>query len=970
MHDVVQRFDPGEPRDDRGRWTDGGGSDSGGSSSPTSFISPNTGTLSFTEAVAALDSDRQKKIADASAHIDAALGIKSTNYPAIGAWADGAENSIMVVAPGASLAQIRAASAMKGYVADQKAVLVFNPSHTGNNFLASFDVTGKAADLHDTLLKAGLSFHTLQPVGADHFRVHVFGQCSDKATIDAIDKASAKFDAIPEFGRGDGEFIGTTKEDGTDREQRDDARKQYERVIHEVAVSGAVEGQNVGDVWNEVRDHWAKPEGGGQGQSRQSSGGRQRASLAGVVDAKPKDFAQMTMRDASRILPPTLFKRYYVAACEFFDANTHLARANFDNLVVVVRSAPLYVHRDLENVDDVVSWAKAQGFDEVNDDLHVTVLYSKTPVDWDDMGDRDTGTLVVPAGGERTLEVLGDDAVALVFASTALARRHGEMLGEGASSDYDAYVPHVTINTSGTIPDGAVPYDGELVFGPEMFETIDTEKAWTDKFWDESKHPRVPGGSPEGGEFDAGGGGDSGETSSGPIEAPEKIEAKVAASVKEDAELARSRGLEALAGSQSEHPDTIASRQPTGKGAAKGSYGQPSVAAMKLDEGAFEHNVGLFRNADFYPNFRPGELTGNADKDARTIVDHFKNNLLFLYRQATDKNESKLWYDGARMIVDNRARRYGFNDASVAAVYASLSPNKDWDQNVYLGDEMLHIYGTRQDQTWDKQMDATAKKIWNKPKWKPMLALVAGKTLRELDTPEKKAFWIRTYNEAHSARFYRAVRPDGSQGAYVRTARDQHAHAAWQTVANIANAVKAIEADGDRDKISDAMGAKHKVRSFFNNILDPHSGNGDVTIDTHAVGAALLRPLHGDAVAVHHNFGTYANASEKPKGFEGTQNSKVTGNVGTYGLYAEAYREVAHELGIEPRQLQSITWVAKRNLFDRGLTDEETADIDAAWREYHDDPSMKLADVQKRVVKIAGGFQNAKMLEWSWPVAA
>jgi hypothetical protein len=26
--------------------------------------------------------------------------------------------------------------------------------------------------------------------------------------------------------------------------------------------------------------------------------------------------------------------------------------------------------------------------------------------------------------------------------------------------------------------------------------------------------------------------------------------------------------------------------------------------------------------------------------------------------------------------------------------------------------------------------------------------------------------------------------------------------------------------------------------------------------------------------------------------------------------------------------------------------------------------------VQKRVVKIAGGFQNAKMLEWSWPVAA
>jgi hypothetical protein len=33
------------------------------------------------------------------------------------------------------------------------------------------------------------------------------------------------------------------------------------------------------------------------------------------------------------------------------------------------------------------------------------------------------------------------------------------------------------------------------------------------------------------------------------------------------------------------------------------------------------------------------------------------------------------------------------------------------------------------------------------------------------------------------------------------------------------------------------MGERHKVRNFYNNIYDPNSPYGDVTIDTHAVAA-------------------------------------------------------------------------------------------------------------------------------------
>jgi hypothetical protein len=53
------------------------------------------------------------------------------------------------------------------------------------------------------LLKDGLSFHTLQPIGEKRFCVHVFA--SDNATVDAVDKASAEFDVIPEYVLGDGE---------------------------------------------------------------------------------------------------------------------------------------------------------------------------------------------------------------------------------------------------------------------------------------------------------------------------------------------------------------------------------------------------------------------------------------------------------------------------------------------------------------------------------------------------------------------------------------------------------------------------------------------------------------------------------------------------------------------------------------------------------------------------------------------
>ena len=198
--------------------------------------------------------------------IDKALGITSENHPAIGAWADGAENSMMVVSPGASTAQIRAASAMKGYIADQKAVLVFHPSHTGRNFLASFDVEGKAVDLHEQLLKEGLSFHTLQPVGEGAFasmsslRTMRPSTRSTKASVGVrchpgvCHEATANSSA-PRRKMGQIESNAMTQENNTNKSSET------------IADSGALEGQDIGKTWDEIRDHWSESEASAEHQS-------------------------------------------------------------------------------------------------------------------------------------------------------------------------------------------------------------------------------------------------------------------------------------------------------------------------------------------------------------------------------------------------------------------------------------------------------------------------------------------------------------------------------------------------------------------------------------------------------------------------------------------------------------------------------------------------------------------------------
>lgn len=140
----------------------------------------------------------------------------------------------------------------------------------------------------------------------------------------------------------------------------------------------------------------------------------------------------------------------------------------------------LYVSRKVQNVADLKAWARKQGLPDLQDDLHVTIAYSTTPVDWIAMGDEgwngDTkGNITIKPGGPRVVEPLGDRTAVLMFSASELTWRNRSMREAGASWDWSDYQPHISLTGEPVDLAEVEPYRGEIVLGPEIFEEIRSE---------------------------------------------------------------------------------------------------------------------------------------------------------------------------------------------------------------------------------------------------------------------------------------------------------------------------------------------------------------------------------------------------------------------------------------------------------------------------------------------------------------
>jgi hypothetical protein len=237
------------PRDEEGQWTSGGG-----------FVSPSVKTgLDFKGAERELGSRQQTRLRAASKDINTKVGITNAReVNIIGAWKDGAENSLMSRSD-ADWNQTVLATVMKGHLADQKSVLVFQQQDRGVGVLAQFEATGKLSTIHRNLLKDGIENHTVVPneKGATIYVVDL-----DGSNLEKINKAAERYsdDNPVYYQTGRAEFIGDPgpKEGtdyGSDRQQRDRAREVYESVIGQSSVPQAQA------IWQDVRDHWGAPTG-------------------------------------------------------------------------------------------------------------------------------------------------------------------------------------------------------------------------------------------------------------------------------------------------------------------------------------------------------------------------------------------------------------------------------------------------------------------------------------------------------------------------------------------------------------------------------------------------------------------------------------------------------------------------------------------------------------------------------------
>ena len=344
-----------------------------------------------------------------------------------------------------------------------------------------------------------------------------------------------------------------------------------------------------------------------------------------------------------------------------------------------------------------------------------------------------------------------------------------------------------------------------------------------------------------------------------------------------------------------------------------------------------------------YPNIR------TSSKNLQPVADELKqqsiDNLLWLHDKVPPdiRKRSKLWYDGARKITNGYTKEFQITNPAGAGVLAVLSPGKDWFMNVSLAERIIDTAQNKVGKPIDAKMMKQAKfRLEGKPALMNEVKKMVGKKYNDL-TPLQKSIWIRMYDEAYNSPSYEVISPEGRKVGLKKNLDGTNATVAHQSFPFIQKAISVLD-DPSKENISSQLGTAHKIRNFYNNILLPKLAKEDVTIDTHAVAAALLRPLAQKSTEVQHGLGT-----DMPS-------SSITGAQGAYGIYADAYREAARQRGVLPREMQSITWEAVRGLFPKNMkTKQNKALADAIWTDYKRGRKT-IDEARNEIEKLFGGI--------------
>lgn len=135
---------------------------------------------------------------------------------------------------------------------------------------------------------------------------------------------------------------------------------------------------------------------------------------------------------------------------------------------------PLYVKRRVLNGEAIYTWMRQNGIKNPTspDDLHVTQVFSKTPV-FKSKFVLDPSRIKISSLG-RDIEQLGD-MTALNIASPTLQARFDYFKKGGCSWDFPSYRPHISLY-KGEVDKNLPVYKGDIILGGEEAEDLDLGK--------------------------------------------------------------------------------------------------------------------------------------------------------------------------------------------------------------------------------------------------------------------------------------------------------------------------------------------------------------------------------------------------------------------------------------------------------------------------------------------------------------
>jgi len=295
------------------------------------------------------------------------------------------------------------------------------------------------------------------------------------------------------------------------------------------------------------------------------------------------------------------------------------------------------------------------------------------------------------------------------------------------------------------------------------------------------------------------------------------------------------------------------------------------------------------------------KITAQINNLTKTIFEEagrgMTENILALFDSASTEflSRSKEWYVGANRIANELSSIYGISLEQASGMLAVLSPQKPWFDNIVLAERVMNVMTNEANTTVTSEIIDGAVKYntSNKGKlssWAEDLKKAYKKngnvSVNDLIDSGKMieaSLYLRAIDQATNPQLVLNIDPEGTFRGITKSKLK------WSASSDI---IKAINVYREAGSISKMLGRGNKVRNFYNNIADPYSKNPYVTADTHAGSVALMSPMSANDVGAWGLFNP--------------------GQSSVYAMVKSAYEAAAMIAGIQPREMQSITWEIQR----------------------------------------------------------